>query len=311
MNDLVKDKIIFDSITPVELYGIENENIDFIQSVFRNLLIIPRGNEIILEGSQDQVQKIKSLINQLIRYFKKYKVLSKSDIETIISIDDEESTFSTDYTFYGKNGTLIKPRTVNQRQMISLSFQHPLLFVLGAAGTGKTYLSVVLALRALQEKKVKKIILTRPAVEAGENLGFLPGDLYDKLSPYMTPLYDALGDMLSKEKLNFYLKNNYIEIVPLAFMRGRTLDKSFVILDEAQNTTVNQMKMFLTRMGIASRFIVVGDPSQIDLPSSQKSGLIHATKLLKSLKGIGFIKFDERDVIRHELVKSIIKVYNK
>jgi phosphate starvation-inducible PhoH-like protein len=218
---------------------------------------------------------------------------------------------SDNIVFFGKNGIKIKPKNINQNKLVELSFKKELLFVLGPAGTGKTYISIALAVKALKEKKIKKIILTRPAVEAGENLGFLPGDLYDKLSPYMQPLYDSLNDMLSKEKLNYYMTNNYIEIVPLAFMRGRTLDKAFVILDEAQNTTINQMKMFLTRMGASSRFIVCGDTSQIDLPKNQESGLIHASRVLQSINSIGFINFDEKDIIRHELVQSIIKAYKK
>jgi phosphate starvation-inducible PhoH-like protein len=195
--------------------------------------------------------------------------------------------------------------------MIQLSYQNNLLFVLGPAGTGKTYTAIALASKAFKEKQYKKIILTRPAVEAGENLGFLPGDLYDKLSPYMRPLYDALNDIFEEKKLTTYLNNNLIEIVPLAFMRGRTLDNAFIILDEAQNATIEQMKMFLTRMGPSSQFIICGDVSQVDLPPNQKSGLIHATKILNNIKNIGFIKFDEHDVIRHTLVKHIIKAYKK
>ena len=218
---------------------------------------------------------------------------------------------SFDFFLSANNGNVIKPRTISQREMVMLSEKNNLLFSVGPAGTGKTYIAVALAVRALRNKEVKKVILTRPAVEAGENLGFLPGDLYDKLSPYMRPLYDALNDMVSKEKLNLYMEKNQIEIVPLAFMRGRTLDKAFVILDEAQNTTINQMKMFLTRMGPASKFIICGDVSQVDLPKTQKSGLVHATKILKPLEGIGVVKFNEKDVIRHQLVKSIIKAYKK
>ena len=195
--------------------------------------------------------------------------------------------------------------------MINAILDNNLIFALGPAGTGKTYMAIALACKALKEQNVKKIILTRPAVEAGENLGFLPGDLYDKLSPYMKPLYDSLYDIFEKEKLNFYLKNNQIEIVPLAFMRGRTLDNAFVILDEAQNTTIQQMKMFLTRMGPSAQFILCGDVSQIDLPKSQQSGLLHASNLLKDIKGVSIIQFSDKDVIRHKLVKSIIKAYKK
>ena len=210
-----------------------------------------------------------------------------------------------------KNGSAIVPKSVSQKNMINAILDNNLIFALGPAGTGKTYMAIALACKALKEQNVKKIILTRPAVEAGENLGFLPGDLYDKLSPYMKPLYDSLYDIFEKEKLNFYLKNNQIEIVPLAFMRGRTLDNAFVILDEAQNTTIQQMKMFLTRMGPSAQFILCGDVSQIDLPKSQQSGLLHASNLLKDIKGVSIIQFSDKDVIRHKLVKSIIKAYKK
>ncbi len=311
MNEVIKDKIILNSINLIDVYGTKNNKINLIKSHFPNLSIIPRGNEIILEGKKVEVEKFKTSFTQIINYFKQHETLQNADIKSLISKDFQDTSSSIDFSLVGKNGNVIKPKTLAQRKMIDLAEKNNLLFVLGPAGTGKTYNAVALAVKALKEKHVKKVILTRPAVEAGENLGFLPGDLYDKLSPYMHPLYDALNDMLSEAKLSAYMKNNHIEIVPLAFMRGRTLDKAFVILDEAQNTTINQMKMFLTRMGPSSKFIICGDVSQIDLPVSQKSGLVHAANLLKSLKGIGMMKFSEKDVIRHELVKNIIKAYKK
>jgi len=309
MNEVIKDKIILESLGPLDMYGADNENISLIKSFFPNIKITPRGTEIFLQGHQLDILSCKKLLSACFDYFNKYQILEKRDIERLYKDGFNQDELFYNFSLTGKNGNIIKPRTINQRRLVTLATDNNLLFVLGPAGTGKTYISVALALKALKEKFIKKIILTRPAVEAGENLGFLPGDLYDKLSPYMRPLYDALNDMLLEEKLNYFLEKNYIEIVPLAFMRGRTLDNAFVILDEAQNTTINQMKMFLTRMGPNSRFIICGDTSQIDLPASQKSGLTHATSILKSLNGIEIIKFDETDIIRHKLVKTIIKAY--
>ena len=309
MNEVIKDKIVLSTINPLDLYGPDNKNIHLIKSYFKDLNIVPRGVDIIIEGQKNQVQKFKNYILKIISHISRHETVTSNDLDSLLFDESNVNSSMADLVFFGKNGVQIKPRTLNQRQMIQMALVHNLLFVLGPAGTGKTYMSIALAVKALKEKNIKKIILTRPAVEAGENLGFLPGDLYDKLSPYMRPLYDALHDMLSKEKLNTYLESHQIEIVPLAFMRGRTLDHAFVILDEAQNTTINQMKMFLTRMGGGARFIICGDVSQIDLPANQKSGLIHASEILKSIDGIGFIKFDEKDVIRHALVQSIIKAY--
>ena len=311
MNEIVKDKIVLDLVSPLDLYGPDNQYINLIKSHFLNLKIIPRGTEIFLEGKQVQVDEFKQSMDLILAYLHQNQSIGKNDIKRLMEKDLRFDFSSNNIIFFGKNGIKIKPKNINQNKLVELSFKKELLFVLGPAGTGKTYMSIALAVKALKEKKIKKIILTRPAVEAGENLGFLPGDLYDKLSPYMQPLYDSLNDMLSKEKLNYYMTNNHIEIVPLAFMRGRTLDKAFVILDEAQNTTINQMKMFLTRMGSSSRFIVCGDTSQIDLPKNQESGLIHASRVLQSINSIGFINFDEKDIIRHELVQSIIKAYKK
>tara|TARA_B100000530_G_scaffold331646_1_gene276693 strand:+ start:2234 stop:3160 length:927 start_codon:yes stop_codon:yes gene_type:complete len=308
---MFKDKIILDSINPLEIYGEENEKINLIKSYFPDLKITARGLTVMFEGEEKSVKKIKKLIIDIIDYAKQNKHLNNNDIQHLITQDAPGEVLDVNFQLIGKNGNLIKPKTINQKKMIQLSYQNNLLFVLGPAGTGKTYTAIALASKAFKEKQYKKIILTRPAVEAGENLGFLPGDLYDKLSPYMRPLYDALNDIFEEKKLTSYLNNNLIEIVPLAFMRGRTLDNAFIILDEAQNATIEQMKMFLTRMGPSSQFIICGDVSQVDLPSNQKSGLIHATKILNNIKNIGFIKFDEHDVIRHTLVKHIIKAYKK
>ena len=308
---MFKDKIILDSINPLEIYGEENEKINLIKSYFPDLKITARGLTVMFEGEEKSVKKIKKLIIDIIDYAKQNKHLNNNDIQHLITQDVPGEVLDVNFQLIGKNGNLIKPKTINQKKMIQLSYQNNLLFVLGPAGTGKTYTAIALASKAFKEKQYKKIILTRPAVEAGENLGFLPGDLYDKLSPYMRPLYDALNDIFEEKKLTSYLNNNLIEIVPLAFMRGRTLDNAFIILDEAQNATIEQMKMFLTRMGPSSQFIICGDVSQVDLPSNQKSGLIHATKILNNIKNIGFIKFDEHDVIRHTLVKHIIKAYKK
>ncbi len=308
---MFKDKIVLNSINPLLIYGEENQNINFIKSFFPDLKITARGVDVMFEGDKKNVKKIKAIFSKLISYFEQHGNFTKDDIKQLIEDDLDDEIFSVDFSVIGKNGLVIKPRTINQRKMIQLAQKNNLLFVLGPAGTGKTYTAIALASKALKELSVKKIILTRPAVEAGENLGFLPGDLYEKLSPYMRPLYDALNDIFDKAKLTSLLNTSVIEIVPLAFMRGRTLDNAFVILDEAQNTTIEQMKMFLTRMGPSAQFIVCGDVSQVDLPKQQKSGLIHAAQILTNIDGVGFIKFNEQDVIRHKLVKSIIKAYKK
>jgi len=310
MGELFRDKVILDSIDLIEIYGPNNSKIDLIKSYFPKLKVLPRGVEIVLKGTKSDIDKFKFSFMKIINFVKENKSINTSDINYFMQnklID--ESSFKSDVLFFSSDNAIMKPKTINQKKMISLIEKNSLLFSIGPAGTGKTYVAVALAVQALKDKKIKKIILTRPAVEAGENLGFLPGDLYDKLSPYMRPLYDALNEMFSKEKLDVFFTKNQIEIVPLAFMRGRTLDNAFVILDEAQNTTVNQMKMFLTRMGPLSKFIVCGDVSQIDLPKNQISGLLHASNLLQSINGVGCVEFNDQDVIRHELVKNIIKAY--
>ena len=307
---MIQKTIELNSISPIDFYGANNSNIDKINDFFPKLKIIARGNKLKLIGEENLINQFEIKFNLFINYFNKYNFLNKDSIENIILSDNSKLDFNDDVIVFGSNGKLIKARTNNQRKMVSSIEKNDLLFAIGPAGTGKTYTAVALAVRALKNKQVKRIVLTRPAVEAGENLGFLPGDLKEKLDPYLQPLYDALRDMLPISKLNDYLHSGIIQIAPLAFMRGRTLDNSFVILDEAQNTSINQMKMFLTRMGKTAKFLITGDETQIDLPKNQNSGLLESLKRLKKIKGISIIKLNEKDVIRHALVKKIIKAYN-
>ena len=307
---MIQKTIELNSISPIDFYGANNSNIDKINDFFPKLKIIARGNKLKLIGEENLINQFEIKFNLFIDHFNKYNFLNKDSIENIILSDNSKLDFNDDVIVFGSNGKLIKARTINQRKMVCSIEKNDLLFAIGPAGTGKTYTAVALAVRALKNKQVKRIVLTRPAVEAGENLGFLPGDLKEKLDPYLQPLYDALRDMLPISKLNDYLHSGIIQIAPLAFMRGRTLDNSFVILDEAQNTSINQMKMFLTRMGKTAKFLITGDETQIDLPKNQNSGLLESLKRLKKIKGISIIKLNEKDVIRHALVKKIIKAYN-
>ncbi len=307
---MIQKTIELNSINPIDFYGANNSNIDKINDFFPKLKIIARGNKLKLIGEENLINQFEIKFNLFIDHFNKYNFLNKDSIENIILSDNSKLDFNDDVIVFGSNGKLIKARTINQRKMVCSIEKNDLLFAIGPAGTGKTYTAVALAVRALKNKQVKRIVLTRPAVEAGENLGFLPGDLKEKLDPYLQPLYDALRDMLPISKLNDYLHSGIIQIAPLAFMRGRTLDNSFVILDEAQNTSINQMKMFLTRMGKTAKFLITGDETQIDLPKNQNSGLLESLKRLKKIKGISIIKLNEKDVIRHALVKKIIKAYN-
>ena len=297
------------SINPLDLYGANNKKLTFIKQFFPKLKIVARGNQLKIIGEEEVMQQFQLKFDLMLQHFNKYQRLTSSNIERIILDDASVLEGDDDVLLHGTQGRMIKARTANQRKMVSTIDKNDMLFAIGPAGTGKTYTAVALAVRALKNKEVKRIILTRPAVEAGENLGFLPGDLKEKLDPYLQPLYDALRDMIPTEKLNEYLESGVIQIAPLAFMRGRTLDKAFVILDEAQNTTTHQMKMFLTRMGMSAKFVITGDETQIDLPPKQPSGLLECLKALKGIKGISIIKLDEKDVIRHELVKKIIKAY--
>jgi phosphate starvation-inducible PhoH-like protein len=299
-------------IDPKEFFGAQNSTISLLKKFFPKIKIVARGAKLKVYGESDILDEFEKRLEMLIKYFNKYNKLDENSIERILTSTGKEETISTnakDVLLHGVNGKLIKPQTVNQRKMVSLMQKNDMLFAVGPAGTGKTYTAVALAVKALKEKEVRKIILTRPAVESGENLGFLPGDLKEKLDPYMQPLYDALRDMIPHEKLESHLEKGVIQIAPLAFMRGRTLDNAFVILDEAQNTTHNQMKMFLTRMGKHAKFIINGDPGQIDLPRKQVSGLKESLLALKDIDGIAQVYLDDKDVIRHRLVKSIIKAY--
>ncbi len=307
--------ITLDSVEPVEIYGVNDVKLNVIKKHFPKLKLIARGYSLKVLGEQNEIVRFEKKLEMLVEHYHKSGVLTDTVIERLLGqtgdnlLEQKEENLGSDVILFGNNGLVIKAKTDNQRRLVSSVLKNDMLFAVGPAGTGKTYTAVALAVKALKNKEVKRIILTRPAVEAGENLGFLPGDLKEKLDPYMQPLYDALNDMVPADKLNQYLENRIIQIAPLAFMRGRTLDNAFVILDEAQNTTESQMKMFLTRMGANAKFIVTGDVTQIDLPSKQASGLIQAIKLLKNVEGIEIITLDNTDVIRHKLVKSIIERY--
>jgi phosphate starvation-inducible PhoH-like protein len=303
-------KITLSNIELVKLFGANNKKLDKIRSLFPQLKIIARGENLKLMGSIGQIKYFEQKLTAFIKHINQYNSLTISHIERLVEGDEKEILKTKDdVILHGQNGKVIKARTSNQRKMVEEISVKDMMFAIGPAGTGKTYTAVAIAVKALKDREIKRIIFTRPAVEAGENLGFLPGDLKEKLDPYMQPIYDALFDMIPIDRLNEYIENGTIQIAPLAFMRGRTLDKAFVILDEGQNTTEPQMKMFLTRMGMSAKFIITGDETQIDLPKQQKSGLIHAKNTLKGIKDISFITLDAKDVIRHKLVKQIIKAY--
>jgi phosphate starvation-inducible PhoH-like protein len=306
---LVEKKIILKNLDLLDLFGENEIKLKIIKSYYPKLKITLRGEEMFIFGEESLIQDFDFKFKNCLDRYETNNNLLESDIHYIFSNIDNDF-FNQEVILHGHSGRIVRARTKNQKKMIDLSSKHDLMFVTGPAGTGKTYTSVALAIKALKNNEVKKIILTRPAVESGENLGFLPGDLKEKLDPYMSPLYDALSDMLPSTKLKRFLSDNIIEIAPLAFMRGRTLDSAFVILDEAQNATISQMKMFLTRMGSSAKFIITGDVSQIDLPKNQKSGLLHAINILNKEKKIGFLQLSESDVIRHKLVQLIIKAYN-
>ena len=305
-------KIALSNIDLVKLFGANNSKLDKIRLLFPRVKIVSRGENLKLQGSISQIKYFEQKLQAFIDHIHQYDSLTINQIERLVIGDEVEILKSNnDIILHGQNGNIIKAKTLNQRRMVSEIAKNDMLFAIGPAGTGKTYTAVALAVKALKYKEVKRIIFTRPAVESGENLGFLPGDLKEKLDPYMQPIYDALFDMIHIDKLNDYIENGTIQIAPLAFMRGRTLDKAFVILDEGQNATEQQMKMFLTRMGSSSKFIITGDETQIDLPKHQSSGLIHARNILKGMKDIRFITLDSKDVIRHKLVTQIIKAYKK
>jgi len=299
-------------ISPLDLFGTQNVNIALLQKYFPKLKIVARGSVLKVFGEPDILDEFEKRVQMLIKYLVKYNRLDENSLERIILSDGKEKKASVtagEVLVHGVNGRMIKAQTANQRKMVDSIDINDMLFAVGPAGTGKTYTAVALAVRALKEKSVRKIILTRPAVESGEKLGFLPGDMREKLDPYMQPLYDALRDMIPAERLEQYIDKGIIQIAPLAFMRGRTLDNAFVILDEAQNTTHNQMKMFLTRMGKTAKFVITGDPGQIDLPRKQVSGLKESLLALKDIRGIDMVYLDENDVVRHRLVKKIISAY--
>jgi phosphate starvation-inducible PhoH-like protein len=312
----MNEKIItLDSIEPVEIYGVNDVKLNVIKKHFPKLKLIARGYSLKVLGEPKEISRFEKKLDLLVDHYHKTGVLTDTVIERLLGqtgdniLETKDEAINSDIILFGNNGLVIKAKTENQRRMMSAITKQDMMFAVGPAGTGKTYTAVALAVKALKNKEVKRIILTRPAVEAGENLGFLPGDMKEKLDPYMQPLYDALNDMIPTEKLNQYLESRTVQIAPLAFMRGRTLDNAFVILDEAQNTTESQMKMFLTRMGANAKFIITGDPTQIDLPSKQSSGLLQALRLLKKVEGISIIELDNTDVIRHKLVKAIIEKY--
>lgn len=309
--------INLESVNPIEFFGVNNGKLDLLKKRFPLLKILSRGTQVKLSGSSEQIEEAKEKINMLIQYLEKNGNVSHNYFEQILGGDDSESVDHFveknphEVLVFGPNGKSVRARTQNQKKMVSLAEKNDIIFAIGPAGTGKTYTAVALAVRALKNKMVKKIILTRPAVEAGESLGFLPGDLKEKIDPYLRPLYDALDDMIPADKLGYYMTTRVIEIAPLAYMRGRTLDNAYIILDEAQNTTDLQIKMFLTRIGANAKAIITGDLSQIDLPKNQKSGLEKATRILKNIDGIAHIELDEEDVVRHRLVKAIIRAYDK
>lgn len=308
--------ISLETVNPIEFFGVNNSKFDILKRKFPLLKILSRGSQIKLAGQPEEVANAQLRISQVIKYLERNGHLSENYFSEILG-DEDDGAFlkqdkgSNDVIVFGPNGKVIRAKTQNQKLLTNVSESNDVIFAVGPAGTGKTYTAVALAVRALKNKAVRKIILTRPAVEAGESLGFLPGDLKEKIDPYLRPLYDALDDMIPSDKLNYYMANRIIEIAPLAYMRGRTLDNAFIILDEAQNATELQLKMFLTRIGASAKAIITGDLSQIDLPKNQKSGLIKATRILKDVDGIAYIELDEADVVRHRLVKNIIRAYDK
>lgn len=312
------DTIInLETVNPIEFFGVNNKKLDILKKKFPRLKILSRGTQIKLSGAPDQIANALEKINLAVQYLERNGQMSDNYLEQILGGDDETVIDNfmeknpADVLVFGPNGKTVRARTANQKKMVQSIDKNDIVFAIGPAGTGKTYTAVALAVRALKNKQVKKIILTRPAVEAGENLGFLPGDLKEKIDPYLRPLYDALDDMIPADKLGYYMTTRIIEIAPLAYMRGRTLDNAFIILDEAQNATDLQLKMFLTRIGAHAKAIINGDISQIDLPPKIRSGLEKSSRILQNIEGIGHILLDEEDVVRHKLVKAIIKAYEK
>ncbi len=304
--------INIDGIDPLDFFGVNNSRFNYLKKSFPTLRMVSRGNTIKAEGIEDDLQIFRDKVERMVVHVERHGKLTEDIMDRIVVGEIDTKSGDKEHKnviVYGNNGHIVRARTDNQQLMVKACDENDMLFAIGPAGTGKTYTAVALAVRALKEKSVRKIILTRPAVEAGENLGFLPGDLKEKIDPYLRPLYDALEDMIPMDKLQYYMQNLIIEVAPLAFMRGRTLDYSFILLDEAQNATTPQLKMFLTRIGPSSKCIITGDPTQIDLPKTQMSGLFVALKILKDIKGISQIYLNEADVVRHRLVREIIKAY--
>jgi phosphate starvation-inducible PhoH-like protein len=309
---LVEKIITLENVSLLDFLGVENQNISELSTHFPSSKIISRGNEIRIKGASKEIIRINDILNSLLNHYHKFGKVTKDNVKSYLERDTLDELFANENVLiYGTRGFIIKPKTSNQKKLVDAINKNDLVFALGPSGTGKTYVSVALAVKALKNKEVKKIIITRPAVEAGENLGFLPGDLKEKIDPYLRPVYDALDDMIPFEKLKYYQENRIIEIAPLAYMRGRTLNDAFILLDEAQNTSPMQIKMFLTRMGPNSKVIINGDLSQIDLPHHTRSGLKEAVKILREVKGISFINFTSKDVIRHKIVKDIIDAYHQ
>lgn len=309
------EKIIhIEAMDPVELFGIKNAKLDILKNAFPKIQLIARGHELKIIGEAQCIEEFEIKLNEIVNFFDRFNRLSIDDMKQILNAANnhhDESDSAEDLILFGNHGKPIKPKTKNQKHLVESSYKNDLVFALGPAGSGKTYTAIALAVRALRNREVKRIILSRPAVEAGERLGFLPGDLKEKIDPYLQPLYDALNDMIPQKKLETYLEEGIVQIAPLAFMRGRTLDNAYVILDEAQNTTLLQIKMFLTRMGQYSKFIVTGDVTQVDLPKIQDSGLVQSLRILEKIEGIGVVQLTEADIVRHKLVKKIVKAFEK
>jgi phosphate starvation-inducible PhoH-like protein len=302
-----------EGIDPVAFYGANNSNLDKIRSYFPNMKIIARGHSLKVMGSEIQLKTFDDKLSLLLEHYNDFHRLSTETIGLILSdtTDNPEKVNNPDILIFGNTGKPITARTKNQQKLVDACNEKDLIFAIGPAGTGKTYTAIAMAVRALKNKEIRKVIISRPAVEAGERLGFLPGDLKEKIDPYLQPLYDALGDMIPPRKLEDYIKDKVIEIAPLAFMRGRTLSNAFVVLDEAQNTTVNQLKMFLTRMGLNTKIIITGDTTQIDLPRRSDSGLIQAMRILKGIDDIAIVELNQNDIVRHKLVRDIVQAYDK
>lgn len=311
----MEKQIHLEGIDPLEFFGVNNTNINLIKNLFPKIKITARGNSLYIQGEEKEIQAFEKKFALILDHYFQFNILTDDIIlhilATGVSSFEENGDSEPDIIVFGNSGKPVRARTPNQRRLVEESFCNDLIFAIGPAGTGKTYTAIALAVKALKKKEIKKIILSRPAVEAGENLGFLPGDLKEKIDPYLQPLYDALQDMIPSKKLEEYMKDGTIQIAPLAFMRGRTLSNAFVILDEAQNTTINQLKMFLTRMGLNAKFVITGDVTQIDLPRRSQSGLLHALKILKKIESISVIEFDKKDIVRHRLVRDIVDAYEK